>query len=431
MSDIIVSSKTTVDITDNTDVSIGIFLSSKTMVDITDNTDVSIGIFLSLSTKVTISDEDSTFINHYKSCSKYIEPNFLLATTNINTKLVVKGFNSYLYNTDYTIKATSFDFIGVDKENSDDVYKLTNLLPNISSMPFTSLIYNAFIREFIRDFNNNFEIPIGVILADKKINFYFSNLSRVTKTIKQIRIPDYTGIELDTDYSGFTVPPYGSIRISGTAKFDKGAEFVKDFLVVELESGELLRFEFVIVRQDDTIFYFAPDRGTHKEEYEIFTHDFTSLNGCQTVKLVVPTPKLTNLENTLSVDNQRDFVKIQSVIDYQHKYEMSAALWVWSFEIDPIGVVKEIPLPFAELKEIFDKSEKILIYEKNSFNKIQIGAVADVDTNKISLKASVNLENNGNNYYIVPIRKGWAADSLSTTVGMFRNGSIDMTFKEN
>jgi len=432
MSDIIAATKEIEDISDITKVSIGKFISLLSKVNISDLTDVSIGKFVSSLSKITLSDDTNVKIKSSKSVNGYVPPPFLIFEGNkVALNLSSNYFIFQNVNVTLKIKAKSFDFIGIEKDNKDTSsynYKKVKTYDTIFKL---ANIPEFYIKEFIRDFNQNFDIPIGVILADKRINFHFSNLSVDMKEIKEIRIPDYIGIELDTNYAGFTIPPYGSIRISGTAKFDKGADFVKDFLVVELTSGEKLRFKFIIIRQDDTIFYFAPDRGSHKEEYEVFTHDFTSLNGCQTVKLVVPTPKLTKLSSTLSLSNQRDFVKIQSVIDYQHKYLMSAALWVWSYEIAPLGIIKEIPLPFSGLKQIFEQSEKILIYEKNEFNKVQIGAVSTIDNVKISLKASVNLENNGNNYYVVPIRKGWAADSISFDIGMFKNGSIDLDFKES
>ena len=405
-----------------------IYASAKSTVNIADNTDHHLNTYLSAKSKVTLTDDTDVYIHTSKSINGVINDDI----QDIDSKETIGFINKPIVKTQGNfISAPLWDNIPVDLGDTK-----TSILENLKVL-FNNITYSfkalheSLITEFIRSFEDNFYITIGVILGDVNIKFHFTNLTTKIKEIKQIRIPGEAGIELASDYSGVTLLPKKTLEIEGKVIYNKGSKVVKDFLVVELKSGELLKFRFDIVREADNVFILTPDVDGYTEEWTLDAIQYESLNGRITMEQKSSVPKITEGRVKFTAIGKSQYNRMLSIVEYGRERRIYQPLWIWLFPLNTSGgSISEILLPSDNAYIIFRQFHKILLVGEK---ETAVGVVSEVTEKNIFLSPSVKVPEG--RVWVVPLCSIYLKNTIQLeeqyNVASFSLGFIQGTEYDN
>jgi len=368
-------------------------------------------IYVSAKTTMDIGDKDNTHISTSKHMNGYIEDYI----ENLSTNEVL----DFVIDSEQAKADTSFVPVPLWNYKIADLGNITGYLSNSFDKFFENIWeLNSFslldVIEFIRSFEDNFFIKIGAILGDKYFEFHFTNLTLKEKIIKEVRVPGEAGIILASDYKGISLLPHETLTLKGKADYKKGAENVRDFLVIELESGEKLKFDFIIIRLKDNVFFIPPDAGeNYSEEWTLDAITFESLNGILSVQQKSVKPKITNGKNSFTLVGKELYTRMHSIVVYGRESKAYQPLWFWMFPLDSgSGEILMVPLPSDNAYKVFKYFKRIMFFYNEK--EFIVGQILKVTKKTIFLNVPVIIDDNkGTKIWVVPLVPIYIGNSVS------------------
>jgi len=290
---------------------------------------------------------------------------------------------------------------------------------------------NFIPNDYIVDLENQFYINIGVIVVDKEFKFEFTNWTSKTLVINQVRVPGQSGIEIiGGDLNGATIPIGSTFEIRGIAKINDGIDYVNDFIIVETMTGEKLRFDFIIIRVNDSIIALEPLRNSYSENYTIYSKTFKTITGIETVKTLNSEPKVSRVTGNYPAVSTEETAKTGTILKFGHSNVAYQVLWFWSMPHDAQESYTELNISVDDYP-VFNKAEYIYIFDRTSRQGV-IVKPASFDDGKITLLTEtampfdiVNAE-----VYIIPIIKALLQKNNTTTYNMFPSATFNIQTKE-
>jgi len=290
---------------------------------------------------------------------------------------------------------------------------------------------NFIPNDYIVDLENQFFINIGVIVVDKEFKFEFTNWTSKTLVINQVRVPGQSGIEIiGGDLHGATIPIGSTFEIRGIAKINDGIDYVNDFLVVETMTGEKLRFDFIIVRVNDSIIALEPLRNSYSENYTIYSKTFKTITGIESIKTLNSEPKISRISGRYPAISTKEVAKTGTILKFGHSNVAYQVLWFWS--IPYIAQESYIELNISvEDYPVFNKAKYIYIFDRVSRQGV-IVKPASFEDGKITLltETVMPFDTSKAEVYVIPIIKALLQENNTTTYNMFPSATFNIQTKE-